>query len=139
LRTAIGIRGMSLTFMRVQGETLASQQSYTSAWIGSDSGGREATLNCGGAPVVGVFGNQDDQRVLALGLIYVGDGSQATVSAPGTVRSKKGITSVRPADGPSKLDRLKELVQKEEANFSKSEPDGAKPGARSSDPKAEPP
>src|SRR5438132_3089597 len=77
LRTAIGIRGMSLTFMRVQGETLASQQSYTSAWIGSDSGGREATLNCGGAPVVGVFGNQDDQRVLALGLTYVGDDSQA--------------------------------------------------------------
>ncbi|HEV3118614.1 MAG TPA: hypothetical protein VGY58_16305, partial [Gemmataceae bacterium] len=140
LRTAIGIRGMSLTFMRVQGEALDSQQSYTSAWIGSDTGGREASLNCGGAPVVGAFGNQDEQRVLALGLIYIGDGSQAAVSTPGTARSRKGIKSARPADGPSRLDRLKELVQKEEATFGKSEPEGAaKGGAKSADPKAEPP
>ena len=37
LRTSIGINGMSLTFMRIKGERLDPQQSYASAWIGSDT------------------------------------------------------------------------------------------------------
>ena len=68
---------MYVTFMRIKGQALDPRDSYTSAWIGSDSGGREASVNCNGAPVVGLFGNQDERQVLALGLFYVSDGAHA--------------------------------------------------------------
>ena len=60
LRTSVNIRGMSLTFMRINGQTLDSRQSYTSEWVGDNKGGHEASVGGNAAPIVGVFGNQND-------------------------------------------------------------------------------
>src|SRR5262249_2147566 len=80
LRTGVNIRGMSVTFMRVNGQGLNPQDSYTSDWLGDDKFGREASVSGHGAPIVGVFGNQDDEKVLALGLYYIK--SETAAAAP---------------------------------------------------------
>ncbi|MCI0463777.1 MAG: hypothetical protein L0Z62_43130 [Gemmataceae bacterium] len=70
LRSDVHVRALSMTFMRLNGPTLDPKQAYLSDWVGDRKSGREASVSGGGAPVVGVFGNQDEQRILALGLIY---------------------------------------------------------------------
>jgi hypothetical protein len=139
LRTSIGINGMSLTFMRIKGETLDPRQSYASPWIGSDPGGREASLNGGGAPIVGVFGNLDEQRVLALGISYIGDGREAATSNSAPARLNKASKTARSAAGSSDFDRFKELLRKEEMNIGKTGPeDAARAEAKPADPEAQP-
>jgi hypothetical protein len=74
LRTAINIQGLSLTYMRVDGPWLDPGRSYDSKWVGNDRNGRESFLSGDGAPVVGLFGIENDDDVLALGLIYLEGG-----------------------------------------------------------------
>jgi hypothetical protein len=113
LRAGIGIRGMSLTFMRIQGETLDPQQAYSSDWIGAETGGREAALDGEGAPIVGVFGNLDAQRVLALGVSYIRVQSPVAKNPASGARTKKARTT---ADDQAGLPRSKELAPKPEEN-----------------------
>jgi hypothetical protein len=72
LRTGITIDGMRLTFMRINGRTLDPNKSYHSDWIGDRAADREQPLTGNGSPIVGMFGNQDDERVMAFGLIFIG-------------------------------------------------------------------
>jgi hypothetical protein len=71
VRSGLNINGLAVTFMRITGETLDPEQSYTSAWIGDRTGGSEASVSANGAPVIGVHGREDDDHVMALGLMSI--------------------------------------------------------------------
>lgn len=101
LRTGLYLNGLSLTFLWIEGDSLDPQQSYSSDWVGDRSGGREATIG-GSAPVVGVFGNQTDKHVRALGLVYLkkpGAPQPAAAPPPGQpppgAPVKKQVTTYR--------------------------------------------
>jgi hypothetical protein len=127
LRTSVNIRGMSLTFMRINGQTLDPKQSYATEWVGDSKGGREASVGSDSAPIVGVFGNQnDDQQVVALGLIYIDDGSAVAASAQAALaRQRRSHSGNAQPSKPSSVDKLKELVSKEEAASASAEKDNA--------------
>jgi hypothetical protein len=72
LRTGLNIHGLSLTYMRLAGGTLNPDKTYTSEWVGTGGHGTQCTLSSDGGPIVGLFGNHDDERVSALGLICLG-------------------------------------------------------------------
>ncbi len=96
LRNGLNIDGMSVTFMRIKGRTLDPKRSYVSDWVGGRNGGQERSVNGGGAPVVGVFGNQDTDHVWSLGLIFIEGGAPAE-AAPAIPPVKK---PPEPVDDP---------------------------------------
>jgi hypothetical protein len=71
LRSGLNINGLSLTYMRMRGKALDPNDSYESEWVADRTGGGEASVGGDGAPVVGVFGTQDDEKVSSLGLTFV--------------------------------------------------------------------
>jgi hypothetical protein len=71
LRSGLNLDGLSLTYMRIKGEALDPEQSYTSEWVGRRKGGKAETLGGDGGPIVGVFGTQEDRQVRSLGLLYL--------------------------------------------------------------------
>ncbi len=99
LRTGLNINGLSVTFMRINGRTLGPSQSYTSEWVGDRTGGGEKTVSAAGAPVVGVYGTQDDEHVFGLGLLYVNEPPLPAKPAPEPPRTEKPappVTEQRP-------------------------------------------
>ncbi len=70
VRSGLNINGMAITFMRIRGQSLDTQQAYTSPWIGDRTGGGENSITGNGAAVVGVFGSQDESHAHSLGLIF---------------------------------------------------------------------
>jgi hypothetical protein len=101
LRTRFGITGMQVTFQRLKGPNLDPKQSYTSDWVGEPNKDGNQSLTSNGSPIVGVFGNQDDQQVLALGLIYVKAQTEpakppAVAVKPQVERPKKPAEAVKP-------------------------------------------
>ena len=91
LRSGLDINGLSLTYMKIDGQALDPLQSYTSDWVGDRTGGGEASIDGNGAPVVGVFGSQDDEHASALGLIY------ASLPAAAVAAGRGGRAAGRPA------------------------------------------
>jgi hypothetical protein len=77
LRTGLNINGLSLTYMKIQGDRLDPGQVLVSNWVGDRTGGGEGFIGGGGAPAVGIFGSQDDTHVQSLGLIFVSSPPQA--------------------------------------------------------------
>ncbi len=71
VRSGLNINGLSVTFMRIDGRALDPQRSYTSAWVGDRTGGSEAYVGGGGAPVLGIYGGEDEVHVKSLGLIFM--------------------------------------------------------------------
>ena len=69
LRTGLNINGLSVTFNAIKGKGLDPYQSYQSEWVGDRTGGGESSLKSEGAPIVGVFGNEDVEHVMALGIV----------------------------------------------------------------------
>lgn len=67
VRTGFGLNALSLRYMRIAGAKLDKSQAYNSNWVGSERGG-EQTIGGDGAPIIGVFGNQNDSAVIALGV-----------------------------------------------------------------------
>ena len=69
VRHGLYIDGLKLTFQRIKGNALDTNDTAGSDWIGNSKGGHlEKTIGGNGAPIVGIFGNKDDRRVLALGV-----------------------------------------------------------------------
>ncbi|MBL8794422.1 MAG: hypothetical protein JNM56_10990 [Planctomycetia bacterium] len=66
VRTGFGINGLSLRYMRIDGAKLDKNQTYASNWVGSERGG-EHTIG-DGTPIIGVFGNENDSNLIALGV-----------------------------------------------------------------------
>lgn len=71
LRTGLFIDGVRLHYYRIKGDRLDANDAQYSDWLGNDLGGSERILGGSGAPIVGVHGNRDEQRVLALGIYQV--------------------------------------------------------------------
>jgi hypothetical protein len=85
LRSGLNINGLSLTYMRMKGKALDQLLSYESEWVGDRTGGGEAYMGANGAPVVGIFGCQDDEKICALGLYVVSNPPPAPAAVPPAV------------------------------------------------------
>ncbi|HMC88526.1 MAG TPA: hypothetical protein VKI17_03215, partial [Gemmataceae bacterium] len=129
LRTGVNIRGMSLTFMRVSGRTLDPQQSYTSDWLGDTKFGRQGTVSGNGAPIIGVFGNQDEWQVLALGLLYINDETAAAPEQPAPAGSKRTRAARSQPAAPSATERLLKMAREEEEAAARAKAEEAAPAA----------
>jgi hypothetical protein len=62
------LNGFELVFMRIQGNRLDRSDSYTSEWLGGDTGGGDYQFTGNGKPVVGIFGSYQND-VQGMGLI----------------------------------------------------------------------
>jgi hypothetical protein len=72
LRTGPRIHALSVTFCRIAERSLNAEQSYHSEWVGDLRGGaQEESLESGGAPALGVYGNLEESQVVGLGLIFL--------------------------------------------------------------------
>jgi hypothetical protein len=79
VRTGLGLNALSLRYMRITGAKLDKSQAYNSNWVGSERGG-EHTIG-DGAPIIGVFGNENDSAVIALG-VYSMKAAPSPVAMP---------------------------------------------------------
>jgi hypothetical protein len=92
LRTGLNIHGLSLTYMRLAGSTLDPAKTYTSEWVGTGGHGSKFTLSGDGAPIVGVCGNHDDEKVRALGLICLAPPPRSVAPPPAATSPSKPAT-----------------------------------------------
>jgi hypothetical protein len=140
IRSGLNINGLSVTFMHINGTTLEPRQSYESDWIGDRTGGSEARISGDGAPVVGVFGNKDQDHVMALGLIYIREARKAAAPAlaqPQVAEKPRAPEPAKPkaerqaVEQPvqrvaEQLERVIEKYRDHEHHFALSIPDGWK-------------
>jgi hypothetical protein len=103
LRTGLNIDGMSVTFMRISGRALDPNQSYVSEWLGGRTGGTQKSVSGDGAPVVGVFGNQDANHIYSLGLVLAD-----LPPAPIGVKKPEEAPAAKPA--PAKPEEAREQL-----------------------------
>src|SRR5439155_10845734 len=94
--------------------TLDPQQSYTSDWLGDTKFGRQGTVSGNGAPIIGVFGNQDERQVLALGLLYINDETAAAPEQPAPAGAKRTRAARSQPAAPSATERLLQMAREEE-------------------------
>ncbi len=71
LRTGLLINGLSLRYLKIDGQGLDLTHSGVSPWVGDRTGGSESTLSGQGEPIVGIFGTQDQEKVSSLGLTFL--------------------------------------------------------------------
>lgn len=74
MRSTVSIHGMALTFQRIDGTALQVNDSEDSEWVGDKTTGRLETISTDGRLPIGVIGNRDETRVLAVGLILMTKG-----------------------------------------------------------------
>lgn len=84
VRTQQGIVGLSLTFMRINGNRLDPNDSEQSQWVGGGNPNFRLNKKVGGdgRQVVGLFGRNFGQFVAAIGLLYPADQTNAPMSPP---------------------------------------------------------
>jgi hypothetical protein len=109
LRTGLNIDAMLLTYMRINGKALDPRDTHASEWAGNRNGGGEATLSGDGAPIVGVFGNEDAEHVMALGLV-----SMQRPSRPKPVGAAPPVTKASPAKAAPPQPRAEPAQAEEE-------------------------
>jgi hypothetical protein len=102
IRSGLNINGLSIMFMRINGATLDPRQTYESDWIGDRTGGSEASISGDGAPVVGVFGNKDQDHVIALGLTYIRQPRREATPPPAAAGARKAVAEKPEAPKPEK-------------------------------------
>jgi hypothetical protein len=125
LRSGLNIDGMSVRFMRINDGWLDPSDAYITEWMGNRFGGNEASISSDGGPVVGLFGNEDAEHIIALGLIYLSRSSRAAEEAPPPIGNKvpaeKRLTTepkskqVRPAEDAKDDQPVKEKKPATEA------------------------
>jgi len=71
-KTGLGIDGVSVTFMRVNGDRLDPNDAYESNWVGGMGGGNPTKITGNGAPVTGLLVRQGNERVSSVGLKFKG-------------------------------------------------------------------
>jgi hypothetical protein len=112
MRRAIEIRALAVTFHRIDGMLLDRRQAYTTPWVGDSHDGTPGSLNTNGAPVVGVFGNSSNNRVIALGLVSMNPSAAAALAPPPRIQPlpNPGDPPAAPLRGNKKP--LADLLQK---------------------------
>jgi hypothetical protein len=68
-KAGLGLDGLSVTFMRVEGARLEPKDAYQSEWIGGHGGGQETKLGGTGSPVIGIVGKSNAKDLTGLGLM----------------------------------------------------------------------
>jgi hypothetical protein len=102
LRAGLGIHGMLVTFMPISGTTLDPKGAYRSEWLGDlKEAGTGTTLGGEGAPIMGVFGNVDGKRIIAMGLLFAKPALDATEPTPEPVAASPNGEPPANAAGPS--------------------------------------
>lgn len=102
LRTGLGIDAMSLTYYRISGDRLDAQRSYESDWVGNVGGGSEGTIEGGGMPFVGIFGNRGDRdRVNGLGLVLATLPPPRKAEKPAERPAEKAPAKAKQQDRPA--------------------------------------
>jgi serine/threonine protein kinase/WD40 repeat protein len=86
VRSGLGLDGLSVTFMKIDGQRLNAADSYDSNWVGG-KGGNERILGGDGTPIVGIYGKINGQTDVtdALGVILldaVGAGNTPAPASP---------------------------------------------------------
>lgn len=87
LQTGLSIDGMSLIYMRIDGDKLDPHDQYESKWVGS-VGDRPKLLGGSGHLVIGLRGVEDKKDVKQLGFVYAG--KDAPTNAEKTPGFRKG-------------------------------------------------
>jgi S1-C subfamily serine protease len=73
VKTALGVDGFSVTFMKVTDGKLDPKDSYESEWVGGNGGGGPVKMGGDGTPVIGLLGKTNGKDVTGLGLAYLGE------------------------------------------------------------------
>jgi hypothetical protein len=73
VKAGLGIDGLSVTFMEIEGDGLNRNKSYETKWLGGMGGGAKTKLGGDGSFAVGIFGklSKDLKAVNGLGLVTV--------------------------------------------------------------------
>jgi hypothetical protein len=73
VKAGLGIDGLSVTFMEIEGDGLNRNKSYETKWLGGMGGGPKTKLAGDGAFVVGIFGKltKDLKAINGLGIVTV--------------------------------------------------------------------
>lgn len=90
LRTGLEIDAFSLTYCKLGGDRLDPKWAYQSEWVGNVKGGSPGAIDGGAMPAVGVFGNRDRGRVIALGFVH------AQLPAPAAPKKKEPPPPAKP-------------------------------------------
>jgi hypothetical protein len=69
-KTGLGIDGVSVTFMKIDGDRLDPSDAYESAWVGGMGGGGPRKVTGEGAPATGLIVREGRERVSAVGLVF---------------------------------------------------------------------
>jgi hypothetical protein len=70
VKTGANADGLSLTFMRINGDKLEPTDSYDSEWLGDPRPGRKTVLTGNGRPVVGIIGTRSKENNTGIGLLF---------------------------------------------------------------------
>ena len=70
VKTGLGVDGLSVTFMKIDGQRLDPQDAYESDWIGGKGGNGPVKLGGDGTQVFGLCGKCNRRDVNGLGLIF---------------------------------------------------------------------
>jgi len=90
LQTGLGVDGMSLIYLRIDGDKLDPNDKYESKWVGSLGSDHPKLLGGTGHLVIGVRGVEDKKDIKQLGFVYAGkDAPTNAESAPGFRKGKK--------------------------------------------------
>jgi hypothetical protein len=130
-RPGLFIDGMSVAYMRIRGTGLDPLDTYSSAWVGSTEAGGRTTVSGGGSPVVGIFGNSDDQCVLALGLIFCRAIAEGQLGGPAPLQKAAAAKKGDPEGGPAPLaGKKKAAANAKKANAAPAQVEEAPPPRR---------
>jgi hypothetical protein len=97
LQTGLQIDGMSLIYMRIDGDKLDLNDQYESKWVGS-VGDRPKLLGGSGHLVIGLRGVEDKKDIKQLGFVYAGKDAPTNAEKTPGFRKGKNAADKNPAD-----------------------------------------
>lgn len=100
VRSGLNINGLALTFLRIDGKSLDPKQARSSVWVGDRTGGSEKSVDGTGAPIVGIFGSQDDDHAMSLGLYFIVQPAEVAKTAVNTPATKPVAKPSKPPTEP---------------------------------------
>jgi hypothetical protein len=86
VKTGANADGLSLTFMRIKGDTLDPSDSYESEWLGDPRPGGRTMLIGNGRPVVGIVGTTSKENNTGIGLLFDRNSRDDDVARPNRVK-----------------------------------------------------
>ncbi len=104
LQTGANVDGLSLTFMRIKGSQLDSNDAYESEYVGDGRPGNRKMLTGNGRLVVGINGLQSKENNTGLGLVFDAKSVAATTPEKAGQASAQPPGAAKPSDVAPKKD-----------------------------------